>query len=86
MTCDELKDLLKKENIPKYCYNILGYSRQVRAEEGFVIWKEDDVFFAAYVERNQHDIIAKSGNESTIAELFLKEISDYYPQLKKYVR
>lgn len=34
MTCDELKVLLEKENIPDYCYNILGYSRQVRTEEG----------------------------------------------------
>ncbi|WP_293691185.1 hypothetical protein [uncultured Phascolarctobacterium sp.] len=85
MTCDELKVLLEKENIPGYCYNILGYSRQVRAEEGFVIWKEDGIFVTAYVERNQHDIIAKSRNESIIVELFLKEISDYYPRLKKYV-
>ncbi len=85
MTCDELKVLLEKENIPDYCYNILGYSRQVRTEEGFVIWKEGGVFVVAYVERNQHDIIAKSRNESTIVELFLKEISDYYPRLKKYV-
>lgn len=85
MTCDELKVLLERENVPDYCYNILGHSRQVQAEEGFVIWKEDGVFVTAYVERNQHDIIAKSRNESTIVELFLKEISDYYPKLKKYV-
>ena len=85
MTCDELKVLLERENVPDYCYNILEYSRQVWAEEGFVIWKEDGVFVTAYVERNQHDIIAKSRNESTIVELFLKEISDYYPKLKKHV-
>ena len=47
--------------------------------------KEDGIFVTAYVERNQHDIIAKSRNESIIVELFLKEISDYYPRLKKYV-
>jgi len=85
MKCSELKTVLKRESVPAYAYNVLEKHRQVGAEEGFVIWKEDNKFVAAYIERGKHRILRTSSNEDEIVDVFLQEAVDYFPQLKKYI-
>lgn len=85
MTIKELERILVYEKIPHDRYEITG-SDYLKGYDGFIILKGDNgKWLLYYMERGQKDLLKTCNNEHQVCVEFLKEFTDSYKNLQKYI-
>lgn len=86
MTFDELKEILYKENIDPFMYDICDRGR-VKGYDGYVIKESKQGYDLLYMERGQYSFVAWFSNQHEMCIAFLKEfIRNGNIQLLKYIQ
>ena len=86
MTFDNLKEILIKERIDPFLYDICDKCR-VKGYDGYVIKESKQGYDLLYMERGQYSFVAWFSNQHETSIAFLQEfIRNGNVQLQKYIQ
>ena len=86
MRVKELKVILEKENINSTDYDLFGVGH-IKGYDGYVLQRDPSgKYQVIYEERGKKDILGEHQTEQEACMHFLREMSEDFKQLAKYIQ